>query len=483
MPVRPRRTRWSRRRTPGRRSRDRRDRVVPAPGALPRRPPCPRRRASRRRPFLRAGAGAPEQKPADVNKPVGIWQPPHYDEGFVLVSTPDSAPLPYLLKLNHVSQFKYTNTLAVHPTYVTHLGEVKDVNKRNDFQLTRDVFYFSGYVFDKRLDYNIILYTSSADSDRGGGRLRRLRVPQGVRAARRILLAAEPARHDRHLPLLRGHGSQHGGQLHAARIHPGRLGHRRAASRASTTSRWSATRSTRSTSPPRGSTTGSPTPSRSGTTSTTSARPGTTTSTTSRRPCASAPPSPTRARIASPICRTPTPRTTRPICRTARCCSERARWRPTSPSRWRASTSTPSTSASSTGASPSTSSSPSAGWTTSSPTGRCRSPTCSTGASRPRWATSCCPSRLETVPPQLPRLGSLRDRRRGRDRRSLVPVPHAPGLAQRRSDRDQELPLHERALHLQLGSDRPARSRPVPRSILTSWIPRSLALLRLSERC
>ena len=35
-----------------------------------------------------------------------------------------------------------------------------DVNKRNDFQLTRDVFYFSGYVFDKRLDYNIILYTS-----------------------------------------------------------------------------------------------------------------------------------------------------------------------------------------------------------------------------------------------------------------------------------------------------------------------------------
>ena len=105
----------------------------------------------------------PEQKPADVNKPVGIWQPPHYDEGFVLVSTPDSAPLPYLLRLNHVSQFKYTNSLAVHATYVTHLGEVKDVNKRNDFQLTRDVFYFSGYVFDKRLDYNIILYTSTAD--------------------------------------------------------------------------------------------------------------------------------------------------------------------------------------------------------------------------------------------------------------------------------------------------------------------------------
>jgi hypothetical protein len=105
----------------------------------------------------------PEPKPADINKPVGLWLPPHYDEGFVLVSTPDSAPLPYLLRLNHVSQFKYTNSMAVHPTYTTHLGEVKDVNRRNDFQLTRDVFYFSGYVYDKRLDYNIILYTSTAD--------------------------------------------------------------------------------------------------------------------------------------------------------------------------------------------------------------------------------------------------------------------------------------------------------------------------------
>ena len=103
---------------------------------------------------------APEQKPADVNKPVGI--------GSRRTTTRDSCwsrrrtrlRCRICCKLNHVSQFKYTNTLAVHSTYVTHLGEVKDVNKRNDFQLTRDVFYFSGYVFDKRLDYNIILYTS-----------------------------------------------------------------------------------------------------------------------------------------------------------------------------------------------------------------------------------------------------------------------------------------------------------------------------------
>jgi hypothetical protein len=101
--------------------------------------------------------------PPPGDEPKGTWQLPHYDHGFVLVSTPDESPLPYRLVLNHVSQFKYSNTLAVRATYTTHLGEVKEVQKRNDFQLTRDVFYFSGYVFDRRLDYNIITYTSTAD--------------------------------------------------------------------------------------------------------------------------------------------------------------------------------------------------------------------------------------------------------------------------------------------------------------------------------
>ena len=34
--------------------------------------------------------------------------------------------------------------------------------RRNDIQLTRDVFYFSGFAFDPRLDFNILIYTSSA---------------------------------------------------------------------------------------------------------------------------------------------------------------------------------------------------------------------------------------------------------------------------------------------------------------------------------
>jgi hypothetical protein len=103
----------------------------------------------------RGTADQPEAKPGD-------WESPHYDEGFVLVSSSDPGRLPYRLKLNHVSQFRYTNTTDVNATYVDHLGRTREVNRRNDIQLTRDVFYFSGYVFDRHLDYNILLYTSSA---------------------------------------------------------------------------------------------------------------------------------------------------------------------------------------------------------------------------------------------------------------------------------------------------------------------------------
>ncbi len=100
-------------------------------------------------------AEPPEAQPGD-------FLAPHYDKGFVIVSTRDPDTMPYRLRLNHVSQFKYTNTLAVEQTFVDHLGRERQVQRRNDVQLTRDVFYFSGFVFDKNLEYNILLYTSSA---------------------------------------------------------------------------------------------------------------------------------------------------------------------------------------------------------------------------------------------------------------------------------------------------------------------------------
>ncbi len=105
--------------------------------------------------------GAGPFGPPPAPEPKGTWAYPHYDKGFVMVSTLDPE-FPFRLKLNHVSQFKYTNTLAVNKTFTDHLGNVRDVLRRHDIQLTRDVFYFSGFAFSPRLDYNVLLYTSTA---------------------------------------------------------------------------------------------------------------------------------------------------------------------------------------------------------------------------------------------------------------------------------------------------------------------------------
>jgi hypothetical protein len=119
-----------------------------------------------------AAQSPPEEKPAEAPGPPPAgstaqlkppsWKVPHYDKGFVLVSTDDPENEPFHLQLNHVSQFRYTNTMAVDKTYTDHYGVEKAVQRRNDVQLVRDVFYFSGFVLDKRLDFNILVFTSSA---------------------------------------------------------------------------------------------------------------------------------------------------------------------------------------------------------------------------------------------------------------------------------------------------------------------------------
>src|SRR5262245_50651229 len=76
---------------------------------------------------------------------------PHYDDGFVLVPSVDNESVPFRLKLKSVQQFKYTNSLFVNHTYTDHLGVERDVIRRHDIQLTRSVFYFSGFAFSPKL--------------------------------------------------------------------------------------------------------------------------------------------------------------------------------------------------------------------------------------------------------------------------------------------------------------------------------------------
>jgi hypothetical protein len=148
--------------------------AAPVPGAVPPAPvqPLQEARGPEGPPLPHAmqagdapppGASAVATSAAGDGKSQGAWLPPHWDKGFVLASTaPGPGAMPFRLVLNHVSQFKYTNSLATNETYTDHNGLVHDVQQRNDIQLTRDVFYFSGHAFDTRLDYNILLFTSTA---------------------------------------------------------------------------------------------------------------------------------------------------------------------------------------------------------------------------------------------------------------------------------------------------------------------------------
>jgi hypothetical protein len=98
----------------------------------------------------------------DPDPPADEKSEPHYNDGFVLVPSTDPEQQPYRLKLKGVAQFKYANTLWVEDTFTDHLGGEHEVVKRHDIQLTRSVFYFSGFVFDPKLDFNILIFFSSA---------------------------------------------------------------------------------------------------------------------------------------------------------------------------------------------------------------------------------------------------------------------------------------------------------------------------------
>jgi hypothetical protein len=103
------------------------------------------------------------QEASEDTKPgVDTKAEPHYDDGFVLLPSIDPVSQPFRLKLKHVSQVKYTNTLNVNDTYTDHFGTQHQVLKRHDIQLTREVFYFSGFAYHPKLDFNILIFFSSA---------------------------------------------------------------------------------------------------------------------------------------------------------------------------------------------------------------------------------------------------------------------------------------------------------------------------------
>ena len=86
---------------------------------------------------------------------------PRYRDGIVIWETGEDAKIPFLLKFNNNTQFRYLNTVSSDPTYTDHLGVVREVHKRNDLTINRSMFILGGYVFDKRLRYSMTVWTSA----------------------------------------------------------------------------------------------------------------------------------------------------------------------------------------------------------------------------------------------------------------------------------------------------------------------------------
>jgi hypothetical protein len=85
-----------------------------------------------------------------------------YRDGILIWQTKDDARIPFQLRFTNITQFRYLNTLATNDTFTDHLGNVREVAKRNDLTVNREMFTFTGYIFDKRLRYNLLTWTSAA---------------------------------------------------------------------------------------------------------------------------------------------------------------------------------------------------------------------------------------------------------------------------------------------------------------------------------
>jgi hypothetical protein len=85
-----------------------------------------------------------------------------YDNGFVLVESPDKARVPFELRFNLFNQLRYLNQELSSSTFTDHLGNVHPVDARNDINVNRNLFYFQGYVFDPDLIYNVIIWSSNS---------------------------------------------------------------------------------------------------------------------------------------------------------------------------------------------------------------------------------------------------------------------------------------------------------------------------------
>jgi len=84
-----------------------------------------------------------------------------YQDGIIIYQNSDEAKVPFLLKFNNNTQIRFLNTMDSPDTFTDHLGNVREVHRRNDITVNRSMFVFSGYMFSKKLQYSLTVWTSA----------------------------------------------------------------------------------------------------------------------------------------------------------------------------------------------------------------------------------------------------------------------------------------------------------------------------------
>jgi hypothetical protein len=84
-----------------------------------------------------------------------------YRDGIILWQTGDDAKVPFLMRFNVNTQVRYLNTLNSKDTFTDHLGVVREVHRRNDITVNRSMFILGGYMFSKKLQYSMTVWTSA----------------------------------------------------------------------------------------------------------------------------------------------------------------------------------------------------------------------------------------------------------------------------------------------------------------------------------
>jgi hypothetical protein len=84
-----------------------------------------------------------------------------YQDGIIIYQNSDDSKVPFLLKFNNNTQIRFLNTVDSPETFTDHLGNVREVHRRNDITVNRSMFVFSGYMFSKNLQYSLTVWTSA----------------------------------------------------------------------------------------------------------------------------------------------------------------------------------------------------------------------------------------------------------------------------------------------------------------------------------